>query len=70
MDVRVGIVEPLVPRYRVAVFETLGRQPGLSLRVVAEWDQGKEVLRESAVGRLQLRHSPLTEIGPFIGQDE
>lgn len=65
-----GIVQPLVPRYRFPVFEALARQPGLSLTVVADLGTGKGSLGGvSRSGVFELRHSPLTRIGPFIRQD-
>jgi glycosyltransferase involved in cell wall biosynthesis len=70
MGVRVAIVQPLVPHYRVPVFESLARQPGVSLTVVADLVPAHGSLEAvDHSDAFELRHSPCKRVGPLVKQD-
>jgi glycosyltransferase involved in cell wall biosynthesis len=69
MDVSVAIVQPLVPHYRVPVFESLAQHPGLKLTVIADLaPTGGSLQVVDHSDAFELRHSARQRLGPFIRQ--
>ena len=67
--VRVCIVQPLVPRYRVPVFERLAAQPGIDLEIRAGTGEPGSSLEAAAPSDMfRFVAAPQKRIGPFLSQ--
>lgn len=66
--IRVCIVQPLVPHYRVPVFERLARQPGIDLEVWAGVGEKGSSLEAARPEGFRFRPAPQRRLGPFISQ--
>lgn len=69
MAINVRIVQPLIPSYRVPVFEAIARREDIRLSVWADlaWNTGS--LKGTApIGAFECVHAPLRMVGPFLWQ--
>jgi glycosyltransferase involved in cell wall biosynthesis len=66
---RVCIVQPIIPHYRVPVFERLAEQPGIDLEVWAgTGEKGSSLAAASPSEKFRFVPAPQKRIGPFISQ--
>jgi len=65
MPVRVAICQPVVPHYRVPVFNLLGREPDIELTILSDTKSGTLQLAEG-IEHFQWEHAPIhyRRIGP------
>jgi glycosyltransferase involved in cell wall biosynthesis len=67
--VRVAIVQPLLPAYRVPVFARLGRAPGIDLEICADLGPQTGSLQSVAGGSgFRTSSAPVRTLGPFLWQ--
>lgn len=64
---RIRIFQPIVPEYRVALFEGLGEKYGENIEIIAAEKIGKDVSCPLAKMRYDYTH-PFKKIGPFVWQ--
>ena len=66
---RVCVVQPILPHYRVPVFERLAEQPGIDLEVWAgTGEKRSSLVAASPSEKFRLVAAPQRRIGPFISQ--
>ena len=65
---RVCIVQPLVPHYRVPVFEMLSRQPGISLSLWSDHLPQGSISPVRGSGSYEEVHTPFKYLGPVYWQ--
>jgi len=67
--VRLCILQPIIPHYRVPVFDLLARQPGIDLEVWAGLgSKGSSLEAAAPTGTFRAVEAPQKRIGPFISQ--
>jgi glycosyltransferase involved in cell wall biosynthesis len=65
----VRFVQPLIPKYREALFSALAKAPGMALEIWADLQPKQGSLKgSSSHGDVPCVHKPYREIGPFIWQ--
>jgi len=69
MTTRVCIVQPIIPRYRVPIFESLSEQSGLDVEIWADLsDKTGSLTGITKSSNLKLRNSPLKEYHGIVWQ--
>jgi glycosyltransferase involved in cell wall biosynthesis len=66
--VRVCILQPLMPHYRVPVFDLLARQPGIELSVWSDHKPQGSIHPAPGTGNFETVHTPFKYLGPVYWQ--
>lgn len=65
---RIAIVQPLLPHYRVPVFDLLARSTGIELTVLCDTQPTGSLKGVPATDAFRCEHAPLRQLGPAISQ--
>jgi glycosyltransferase involved in cell wall biosynthesis len=65
---RVAVIQPLLPHYRVPVFDLLARSTGIELTVVCDTDPKGSLKGVPPSEAFRCEHAALTQLGPAISQ--
>ncbi len=66
--IRVCMVQPLMPHYRVPVFDLLARQPGIELSVWSDHKPQGSMHPAPGTGNFETVHTPFKYLGPIYWQ--
>lgn len=64
--VRVAVVQPLLAKYRVPVFDLLARSTGIELTVLCDTKPKGSLASVPPTDAFRCEHAPLRELGPFV----
>ena len=63
---RVAIVQPLLPKYRVPVYDLLARSTGIELTILCDTDPKGSLKGAPPTDAFSCEHAPQRDLGPFI----
>jgi len=63
---RLAVIQPLVPHYRIPLFERIARQPGIDLVVLADIQAKTQLNQYHENVGFEARHLPYRSLPPFV----